>query len=101
IKLLATVFPSIENVGTLFDRSCTDEEGFSEKENRPACIKETVNRLSGLHASKSQALSSAAWIVAIIGTTHDGRHSIDGLVYTIQPQSIVIVGPTFSGTIRI
>src|ERR1700730_11456734 len=59
------LLPSIVKLGTLFERSSTGEDGFNAKGNCSICIRETVNRLSGLHASRSQVLSSAARTVAM------------------------------------
>src|SRR5262249_21109 len=57
-----------EFVGTLFDRSCTDEELFSGQGNCSVCISESISRSSALHASRSQAASSAARVAATCST---------------------------------
>src|SRR6516162_8610941 len=56
---------SIVKLGTLFERSWTGDDDFYGKGNCPVCISETVSRLSGLHASRSQVLPSTAWTLAM------------------------------------
>jgi hypothetical protein len=62
------LFPSIETVGRLFDRSWTDEEGFNGNGNCSVCINDTINRSLPLHASTSQTSPSAAGVVAKYST---------------------------------
>src|ERR1700730_246818 len=88
------LLPSIENVGTLFDRSWTDEEGFNGNGNCSVCIDETVNRLSGRHASRNQVLPSAARMLAMYSV----RLSRALVVYAQLPCTLISPKPCSAET---
>src|ERR1700730_3830396 len=79
------LLPSIENVGTLFDRSWTDEEDFNGNGNCSVCINETVNRFSGRHASRTHVPPSVAPMLAMYSVPLS-----PALVVYAQPPCILI-----------